>query len=159
MRWSRLRQVNLLGMTQKVVSVIEMTHLYGARGSYHVLRPKITIKLLTQSAEKWSCMAKWAWEILGIFSQWREGSRTTGPFYLSVRATLVLGKKVSSRKLFKGQRKKYCVSQTSSQNFMGRNFLAFTFEFRCSWIALSYGESHEESFGPIRKIWFVRDHT
>ena len=29
-----------------------MTHLYGARGSFHVLGSKDTIKLVTQSAEK-----------------------------------------------------------------------------------------------------------
>ena len=44
----------------KVVGVIEMIHMYGARGSFNVLRPKDTIKLLTQSAKKWSCMGKWA---------------------------------------------------------------------------------------------------
>ena len=37
-----------------------MTHMYGSRRSFRVLRPKITIELLTQSAEKWSCMGKWA---------------------------------------------------------------------------------------------------
>ena len=26
-------------------------------------------------------------------------------------------------------------------------------------MVLSNGESHEESFGPIRGVWFVRDHT
>ena len=36
-----------------------MTHMYDARGSFHVLRPKTTIKLVTQSAEKWICMGKW----------------------------------------------------------------------------------------------------
>ena len=35
-----------------------MTHMYGARGSFHVLRPKNTIKLLTQSAENWICMPR-----------------------------------------------------------------------------------------------------
>ena len=34
--------------------------MYGARGSFYVLRQKNTIKLLTQSAEKWICMKKWA---------------------------------------------------------------------------------------------------
>ena len=42
-----LRQVNLLKITQQVVSVIEMTHLYGSRGSFDVQRAKSTIKLVT----------------------------------------------------------------------------------------------------------------
>ena len=33
----------------KVVGVIEMIHMYGARGSFHVLRPRDTTKLLAQS--------------------------------------------------------------------------------------------------------------
>ena len=56
----RLRHVNLLGTTQKVVSVIEMTHPYGVwyiPYSVVLLRPK-KVKLLTQSAEKWICIEK-----------------------------------------------------------------------------------------------------
>ena len=37
----KFKQVNLLGMTQKVVSVIDMTHLYGAVGSFVLLRLNI----------------------------------------------------------------------------------------------------------------------
>ena len=44
-----------------------MTHMYGARGSFHVLRPKNTIKLPTQSAEKWICMGKRAGPSGGIY--------------------------------------------------------------------------------------------
>ena len=40
-----------------------MTHFYGAGELFHVLRPKNAIKLLTQSAEKWICMSKWAFKI------------------------------------------------------------------------------------------------
>ena len=46
-------------MTQKLVSVIEMTLLYAARYSIVLLRPKIEVKLSTQSADKWICMVKW----------------------------------------------------------------------------------------------------
>jgi len=53
-------------MTYKVVSVIEMTHLYGAMGSFVHLRQKNRVKLLTQSAEKRICMGKWSFEILAI---------------------------------------------------------------------------------------------
>ena len=43
-----------------------MIHLYlWARRSFHVLRQN-TITLLTQSAEKWICMDKWARENWGI---------------------------------------------------------------------------------------------
>ena len=48
----------------KNVGVIEMTHMYGAWGSFVILRSKNTVKLPTQSAEKWICMGKWAFEIL-----------------------------------------------------------------------------------------------
>ena len=44
-----------------------MTHMYGARGSFHVLRPKNTIKHVTQSAEKLICMGKLAFEISAIY--------------------------------------------------------------------------------------------
>ena len=50
----------------KVVSVIEMTHLYGAVESFVLLRPKTRVKLLPQSVEKWICMGKWAFDILAI---------------------------------------------------------------------------------------------
>ena len=46
-------------MTQKVVSVIEMTFLYAAQYSFILQRPKIEAKLSTQSADKWICMGKW----------------------------------------------------------------------------------------------------
>ena len=48
-----------LGNDLKFVSVIEMTHLYGARESFHPLRTKNTIKLPTQSALSQICMGKW----------------------------------------------------------------------------------------------------
>ena len=38
--WKLLKQPNPLGMTNKVISVIEMTHVYGARWSFYPLRPK-----------------------------------------------------------------------------------------------------------------------
>ena len=43
-----------------------MTHLYGAVGSFVLLRLKNRVKLLTQSAENRICMGKWAFEILAI---------------------------------------------------------------------------------------------
>ena len=57
LRW-KLKQVNLLEMTQKLVSVIEMTLPHAAQYSFLLLRPKIEVKLSTQSADKWICMGK-----------------------------------------------------------------------------------------------------
>ena len=39
---------------------MKMTHLYSATGLFH---PKNTIKLPTQSAEKWICIMEWAFEM------------------------------------------------------------------------------------------------
>ena len=64
-----------------------MTHLYGARGSFPDLRPKNTIKILTQSAENWTCMGKWARD---FFSKTRR-FQMTEPFHPSADATLVPG--------------------------------------------------------------------
>ena len=50
----------------KLVSVIEMTLMYGDRYSFVRLRPKNEVKLSTQSADKWICMGKWEFEILAI---------------------------------------------------------------------------------------------
>ena len=66
LRW-KLEQVNLLKMTQKLVSVIEMTLLYAAQYSFVLLRPKFEVKLSTQSADKWICMGKWPVPSLAIY--------------------------------------------------------------------------------------------
>ena len=67
-----------------------MTLLYGVWYSFVLRRLKNNVKLLPQSAEKWICMGKWAFENLGSFSKRRRPQRT-GPFYPSVHATLVPG--------------------------------------------------------------------
>ena len=51
----------------KVVSVIEMTLLYGARYSCVLPRLEHEVKLLPHSAEKRVCRWKWAFENLGMF--------------------------------------------------------------------------------------------
>ena len=51
----------------KMVSLIGMTFLYGARYSVVLLRQKNEVKPLTQSVEKWICMGKWPVPSLGIF--------------------------------------------------------------------------------------------
>ena len=43
-----------------------MTFLYDARYSIVLLIPKNDLKLSTQSAAKWICMGKWAFEILAM---------------------------------------------------------------------------------------------
>ena len=58
-----------------MVSVKEMTIFYDARGSFWSLRPQNMIKLPTQSAEKWICMGKWAFEILAIYFLKKEKAR------------------------------------------------------------------------------------
>ena len=55
----KLEQVNLLKMTPKLVSVIEMALLYANQYSFVILRPKIEVKLSTKSADKLICMGKW----------------------------------------------------------------------------------------------------
>jgi len=56
---SKLKQVNLLEMTQKLISVTEMTFLYATRYLIVLLRQKIEVKLSTQSAPSHICMGKW----------------------------------------------------------------------------------------------------
>ena len=51
-------------MVQKVVSVVEMTYMYGVVGSFVLLRLKDRVKLLTQTAENRICMGKLAFESL-----------------------------------------------------------------------------------------------
>ena len=41
---------------------MEMTDLYGVRGSIVLVGSKNGVNHLTQSAEKWICMEKWAFE-------------------------------------------------------------------------------------------------
>ena len=65
--WKLLKQLNPLGTTQKLVSVIDMTNMYGARGSFTLLRPRNPIKLLPQSALDQICMGKWALPSLAFF--------------------------------------------------------------------------------------------
>ena len=69
-----------------------MTHFCNARGAFHPpLRPKNTIKLPTQSAEKWICMEEWAFEMLAILFSKTRRSQMTGIFYPSGHATKLLG--------------------------------------------------------------------
>ena len=87
----RLRYVNPLGMTQKVVSIIEMTHMYDTRGSFHVLRPKNTIKFVTRSVDKSIRMGKWP--VLSLANFWLccRGPFCTGPSLDSADASVFLG--------------------------------------------------------------------
>ena len=47
----------------KVVSIVEMTHLYGASGSFVLLRPKNRVKIFVQSAENWICMGNGLYQV------------------------------------------------------------------------------------------------
>ena len=79
-------------------------------GAFHALRPK-TIKLPTQSAEKWICMEKWAWENGGIYFSKTSRLQTTGPFYPSAGTTLVLAwKEIIEKALWRAEKKINTVS-------------------------------------------------
>ena len=81
-----------------------MIFLYDTWFSVVLVRPKHKVKLPTQSADKWICMGKWAFEILAdFFSQKQEGLRRLDFFTQCVHCHSP-GKKTSPRKLFKGQR-------------------------------------------------------
>ena len=67
-------------MTQKLVSVVEMTHLCAAQYTFVLVRPKIEVKLSTQSADEWICMGKWTCEILAIVFLENEKARENRTF-------------------------------------------------------------------------------
>ena len=84
-----------------------MTHFCNARGAFHPpLRPKNTIKLPTQSAEKWICMEEWAFEMLAILFSKTRRSQMTGIFYPSGRATELLEYKSLKKKALQESKKK-----------------------------------------------------
>ena len=59
-----------------MVSVLEMTNFFGARGSFWSLRPQNTIKLATQSALGEICMGKWPVPSLAeLFLRLQKGPR------------------------------------------------------------------------------------
>ena len=83
-----------------MVSVIEMTHLYGVLGSFVLLRPKNRVKLLTQSAENRICMGKWAFESLAELFLKNEKTPDVQIFQgLGLLLTNAVPEKKSARKL------------------------------------------------------------
>ena len=68
-----------------------MTHLYGTRGSFVLLIPKNKVKLLPQSAEKWICMGKLAFEILAELFLKKEKASDDQTFLPSAYTITVLG--------------------------------------------------------------------
>ena len=75
-----------------------MACLYTAFGSFHVLRLKNKVKLLTQNAQNRICMGKWAWESLEILFLKDEKAPDD--------------REESPRKLFEKRWKKQILSQT-----------------------------------------------
>ena len=67
-----------------------MTDLYGARGSFVLVRSKNEVNLLTQSAEKWICMGEWAFKFSAESSLKNEKASDGWTFLPSVYATTVL---------------------------------------------------------------------
>ena len=61
----------------------------GTQLSFYI-RPKNEVKLLTQSAEKWICMGKWAFEILAELFLKNEKASDDRTFLPSAYATTVL---------------------------------------------------------------------
>ena len=94
-------------MTYKVVSVIEMTHMYGARDSFHVLRPKNAIKLLTQSAEEWICMGKWAFKSLAELFLKNEKASDDRTFFTQCVRYHSPGLKGFTKKALRGAKKQF----------------------------------------------------
>ena len=74
-----------------MVSVIDITFLYDAGYSFALLRQKNEVKPLTQTAENWICMGKWAVPSLAIFSPRSRGPMSTGIAYPNTDTSVVLG--------------------------------------------------------------------
>ena len=90
-----------------------MTHMYGVRGSFVLLRPKKKVKLPTQSAENQICMGTWALEILEMYSLENKKAQDYRTFSPSEPATELLGYKTNStRNLL--ERQKNILSQKFS---------------------------------------------
>ena len=77
----------------KMVCIIQISPPHGARYPIALLRPKIKVKLSTQSAEIWICMGKWAFKMLRISFLKNEKASDNRTFYSSAdtRSTLVMG--------------------------------------------------------------------
>ena len=98
--------VNPLGMTQKVVGVIEMNYLYDTWYSFVLLRPNNKVNLPTQSAEIRICMGKWTWENLAILLLKDEKTPDNRSFS-HCRFCQTPGKNRNPESSTKGQEKKY----------------------------------------------------
>ena len=91
-----------------------MAQLYGAKGSFVLLRPKNKVKLLTQSAKK-DLYGEMGIQNLGrIVFQKREGPRRSDFFTPVGTLPQSWNKKVTPRKLFEGKRNNSC---TVRKNF------------------------------------------
>ena len=66
-------------------------HLYGARGSFALLRSKNKVKLLPQNAEKCICMGKWAFKISAELFLKNKKASDDWTFLPSAYATTFLG--------------------------------------------------------------------
>ena len=88
---------------------MEMTNLYDARGLFVLVGSKNGVNLLTQSAEKWICMGKRAFEILAdLFLNIEKASNDrTGPFLPRAYATTVLEQKGFIEKALRGAKKQF----------------------------------------------------
>ena len=66
--------------------------MYGARGSFVPVRSKKEVNPLTQSAEKWICMEKWAVPNWGIYFHPLLVLARVPEFFPNADGSVVLGK-------------------------------------------------------------------
>ena len=89
-----------------MVSVIDMTFLYDTRYSIVLPRPKIDLKLSTQSADEWICMGKWPVRTRAIlFLRFQKGQRRSDFSEASFAANVVPEKNEHEGMRGQGQKK------------------------------------------------------
>ena len=91
-----------------------MTFLYDAGYSVVLLRPKNEVKPLTQSAEKWICMGKWALEILAELFLKNKKTSDDRTFFIQCVSYHSPGLKSFIEKVLRGAKKQF---MNCNQNF------------------------------------------
>ena len=141
-----------------------MTRLCGARGSLYPLRSVNKVKLVTQSAENWSCMGIWCLSV----SQKREGPRQSDIFReVRVSVCYVLPmpplKKISEKALLVLGAKKNSTTVSKIFNFWKNDYVqldwtscADTQKINLQWDQEGYGrfEYTDEKLSARRIHWW-----
>ena len=100
----KLKQVNLIGLAEKVVSVIEMTHLYSAGGSFHTLRTKKHDQTANTKRRKVDLYGEIGMSKFSNFISERQEGPRQSEFFPEVRYQTP-GKKEISKKAQRGAKK------------------------------------------------------